>query len=104
MRAYRRSMGSAEPHHDEPHYDIVLKPQTADAEGHPEHGPVLRVMSVGPTGAHGETGYPRFAGEGVEADIDPRTLTVEAVTVDGEELPYGWVALVVTSDTDIDAA
>ncbi|WP_229711644.1 hypothetical protein [Streptomyces daqingensis] len=78
----------------EPHYDIVLKPQTADAEGHPVHGPVLRVMSVRATGALGETGYPRYAGEGVEADIDPRTRTVEAVTVDGEELPYGWVALI----------
>ncbi|HEV7627650.1 MAG TPA: hypothetical protein VGO89_14240 [Streptomyces sp.] len=91
-------MGSAELH-----YDIVLKPQTADVEGHPEHGPVLRVMSVRATGAHGETGYPRYAGEGVEADIDPHTLTVEAITVDGEELPYGWVALV-ADENDIETA
>jgi hypothetical protein len=82
----------------EPHYDILLQPQTADLEGHPEHGPVLRVISVAATGAHGETGYPRYAGEGVEADIDPRTRTVEAITVDGEELPYGWVALVAGED------
>lgn len=76
----------------EPRYDILLQPQTADFEGHPEHGPVLRVIAVRATGAHGETGYPRYAGEGVEADIDPLTRTVEAITVDGEELPYGWVA------------
>jgi hypothetical protein len=104
----------------EPHYDIVLRPQTADFEGHPEHGPVLRTLHVRATGAQGETGYPRYAGEGVEADIDPRTRTVEAVTVDGEELPYGWVALIApdggsgypgnsgdpgtTSGTDADAA
>lgn len=94
MRAYGRIMGSAEPH-----YDIVLKPQTADFEGHPRHGPVLRVMSVRATGAKGATGYPRYAGEGVEADIDPRTRTVEAITVDGEELPYGWVALVADEDS-----
>jgi len=98
MRDYRRNMGSGEPH-----YDIVLKPQTADIEGHPVHGPVLRVMSVRKTGALGVTGYPRYAGEGVEADIDPLTRTVEAVTVDGEELPYGWVALVADGD-DVDAA
>ncbi|MGH3313638.1 MAG: hypothetical protein ACRDP3_24150 [Streptomyces sp.] len=79
---------------DESHFDIVLKPQIADIEGHPEHGPELRVMSVRATGAQGASGYPRYAGEGVEADIDPRTRTVEAVTVDGEELPYGWVALI----------
>jgi hypothetical protein len=82
----------------EPHYDLLLKPQLADAEGHPDHGPVLRVITLGATGALGDTGYPRYAGEGVEADIDPRTRTVEAVTVDGNELPYGWVALVADGD------
>ncbi|OEU89349.1 hypothetical protein DB35_20495, partial [Streptomyces abyssalis] len=66
----------------ESHFDILLQPQTADFEGHPEHGPVLRVISVRATGAQGESGYPRYAGEGVEADIDPRTRTVEAITVD----------------------
>ncbi|NLU75366.1 hypothetical protein HCC61_22305 [Streptomyces sp. HNM0575] len=81
-------------HRGEPRYDIRLQPQTADFEGHPEHGPVLRVITVRATGAAGESGYPRYAGEGVEADVDPRTRTVEAITVDGEELPYGWVALI----------
>ncbi len=98
LSAYRRSMRSGERH-----YDILLKPQTADIEGHPVHGPVLRVMSVEATGSLGESGYPRYAGEGVEADIDPRTRTVEAVTVDGEELPYGWVALI-ADEKDLGAA
>ncbi|SCK53527.1 hypothetical protein [Streptomyces sp. WMMB 322] len=79
-------------------YDILLQPQTADIEGHPEHGPVLRVITVRATGAQGESGYPRYAGEGVEADVDPRTRTVEAITLDGEELPYGWVALIADQD------
>ncbi|OEU89348.1 hypothetical protein DB35_20490 [Streptomyces abyssalis] len=82
----------------ESHFDILLQPQTADFEGHPEHGPVLRVISVRATGAQGESGYPRYAGEGVEADIDPRTRTVEAITVDGDELPYGWVAEIAEED------
>lgn len=82
----------------EPRYDVLLQPQTADFVGHPEHGPVLRVITVRATGAHGETGYPRYVGDGVEADVDPRTRTVEAITVDGEELPYGWVALIADED------
>ena len=81
------------------HYDILLQPQTADVEGHPDHGPVVRVITVRATGSHGGSGYPRYAGEGVEADIDPRTRTVEAITVDGEELPYGWVASVADEDS-----
>ncbi|OEV12952.1 hypothetical protein K378_04664 [Streptomyces sp. Amel2xB2] len=85
-------------HTGEPRYDILLQPQTADYEGHPDHGPVLRALTVRATGAQGESGYPRYAGEGVEADIDPRTRTVEAITLDGEELPYGWVALVADED------
>lgn len=80
------------------HYDILLQPQTADFEGHPDHGPVLRVIGVRATGAVGESGYPRYAGEGVEAEIDPRTRTVEAITLDGSELPYGWVAEIAEED------
>ncbi|SCF93499.1 hypothetical protein GA0115255_111752 [Streptomyces sp. Ncost-T6T-2b] len=37
----------------------------------------------------GASGYPRYAGEGMEADVDPETRTVEAVLIDGEELDYG---------------
>ncbi|MFJ8821080.1 hypothetical protein ACIREE_04790 [Streptomyces sp. NPDC102467] len=71
---------------------IVLKPRLTDAEGRTDHGNVLRSLTVAATGAVGESGYPRYEGEGVQAEIDPRTRTVEALTVDGEELPYGWVA------------
>ncbi|MFJ9038849.1 hypothetical protein ACIRF8_19925 [Streptomyces sp. NPDC102406] len=71
---------------------VVLKPRLTDAEGRPDHGNPLRTVAVTATGAVGASGYPRYEGEGVQADIDPRTRTVEAVTVDGEELPYGWVA------------
>jgi len=83
-----------------PRYVIVLKPQTADAEGHPEHGPEVRTTPVEATGELGASGYPRYAGDGVVADVDPRTRTVEAATVDGAELPYGWVALVADENGD----
>ncbi|MEU6394064.1 hypothetical protein [Streptomyces sp. NPDC046939] len=73
-------------------YTVVLKPRVADEEGRPDHGNPLRTVPVTATGEEGASGYPRYAGEGVQADIDPRTRTVEAVTVDGEELPIGWVA------------
>lgn len=53
---------------------------------------MLRTALVVATGEYGASGYPRYEGEGVQADIDPETRTVEAVTLDGAELPYGWVA------------
>ncbi|MFF4666029.1 hypothetical protein [Streptomyces sp. NPDC001282] len=50
---------------------------------------VLRSAVVVATGETGASGYPRYAGEGVVADIDPATHTVEALLVDGAELDYG---------------
>ncbi|MFD7379620.1 hypothetical protein ACFY13_50080 [Streptomyces mirabilis] len=44
--------------------------------------------------ATGETGYPRYVGDGIVNDIDPLTRTVEAVLVDGAELDYGLNATV----------
>lgn len=41
------------------------------------------------TGETGASGYPRYAGEGMVADIDPATHTVEALLVDGAELDLG---------------
>ncbi|MFP3987223.1 hypothetical protein U9R90_06900 [Streptomyces sp. E11-3] len=73
-------------------FTVVLKPQLTDAEGHPDHGSALRSGTVEATGRAGESGYPRYEGEGITAEIDPATRTVEAVSVDGRELPYGWVA------------
>ncbi|GHC57422.1 hypothetical protein [Streptomyces cinnamoneus] len=77
-----------------PRYTVVLKPQLTDAEAHPRHGSPLRAAAVEATGELGVSGFPRYVGEGIEAEIDPETRTVEAVTVDGDELPYGWVAQV----------
>ncbi|MET8859366.1 hypothetical protein [Streptomyces sp. NPDC004579] len=54
----------------------------------------VRSADVEATGETGQTGYPRYAGEGIVADIDPRTRTVEAVLVDGSELDYGLNAIV----------
>ncbi|MFI1742623.1 hypothetical protein [Streptomyces sioyaensis] len=46
------------------------------------------------TGETGASGYPRYAGHGIVADIDPSTRTVEALLVDGAELDYGLIATV----------
>ncbi|MFM9371110.1 hypothetical protein [Streptomyces sp. Da 82-17] len=73
-------------------FTVVLKPQLTDAEGHLDHGTALRSATVERTGDTGASGFPRYEGDGVHVDIDPSTRTVEAATVDGEELPYGWVA------------
>ncbi|MGW0736796.1 hypothetical protein [Streptomyces sp. NPDC002851] len=73
-------------------FTVILKPQLTDTEGHVDHGGALRSATVEFTGRRGASGFPRYSGEGMVADIDPATRTVEAVTVDGYELPYGWVA------------
>ncbi|MFJ3925303.1 hypothetical protein [Streptomyces sp. NPDC090022] len=73
-------------------YTVVLKPQLSDTDGHTDHGAAMRSATVVATGATGASGSPRYEGDGVQVDIDPRTDTVEAATVDGRELPYGWVA------------
>ncbi|WP_055591425.1 hypothetical protein [Peterkaempfera griseoplana] len=78
-----------------PRYLLALKPRIADAEGHPDHGATLRTATVRATGELGVSGFPRYEGEGVLAEIDPGTRTVEAATLDGAELPYNWVLLVV---------
>ncbi|GGU58224.1 hypothetical protein GCM10010274_53950 [Streptomyces lavendofoliae] len=52
----------------------------------------IRSAVVEATGETGVSGYPRYAGEGMVADIDPETRTVEALLVDGAELDYGLSA------------
>lgn len=54
----------------------------------------MRSAVVEATGETGASGYPRYAGHGIVADIDPSTRTVEAMLVDGAELDYGLTALV----------
>ncbi len=84
-----------------PHrYTVALKPRITDAEGHPNHGSSLRTVAVEATGDLGVSGFPRYAGHGMQAEIDPQTGTVEAITVDGAELPYGWVADTVPDTND----
>ncbi|WP_326701320.1 hypothetical protein OG909_30830 [Streptomyces sp. NBC_01754] len=76
-------------------YEILLVPEHKEsATGAPEPGTALRSAVVAATGDTGASGYPRYTGEGVEADIDPATHTVEALLVDGAELDYGLIARV----------
>ncbi|MFJ3880107.1 hypothetical protein ACIPW5_21965 [Streptomyces sp. NPDC090077] len=73
-------------------YTVVLRPGPPGARDAKGHDPVLRTARVEATGSIGVSGYPRYEGEGIQAEIDPESRAVEAVTVDGEELPYGWIA------------
>ncbi|MFF7340914.1 hypothetical protein ACFZAT_26765 [Streptomyces sp. NPDC008163] len=63
-------------------------------------GAAIRSAVVVATGETGETGYPRYAGDGMVADIDPGTRTVEGLLVDGSELAYGLSARVAERGTD----
>ncbi|WP_079159383.1 hypothetical protein [Streptomyces griseus] len=70
-------------------YEILLFPEheESDADAHAP-GTAIRSGVVAATGETGASGYPRYAGDGMEADIDPSTHTVEALLVDGWELDY----------------
>ncbi|MEV7866473.1 hypothetical protein AB0P17_10285 [Streptomyces sp. NPDC088124] len=68
---------------------------TEEHEGPPWPENALRSAVVEATGDTGASGYPRYAGNGMEADIDPETRTVEALLIDGEELDYGMTVRVV---------
>ncbi|MEU5820044.1 hypothetical protein K388_04218 [Streptomyces sp. KhCrAH-43] len=63
-------------------------------------GAAVRSAVVTATGETGETGYPRYAGDGMVADIDPRTRAVEGLLVDGSELAYGLAARVTERDAN----
>ncbi len=56
----------------------------------------VRSAVVEATGEMGASGYPRYVGHGIVADIDPRTRTVEALLVDGAELDYGLTVRVIS--------
>ncbi|MEH6373203.1 hypothetical protein V7793_02385 [Streptomyces sp. KLMMK] len=84
---------SPQPTHSTPsRYTIALKPRVTDEEHHPDHGAALRTATVEATGEMGVSGFPRYEGEGIQAEIDPETQALEKVTVDGDALPYGWMA------------
>ncbi|MFD0021261.1 hypothetical protein [Streptomyces sp. NPDC058382] len=88
-------------------YEILLVPEFTDTKGSdaddsttPGPGSAIRSAVVDATGATGETGYPRYAGDGMVADIDPATHTVEALLVDGSELDYGLSVRISEKHTD----
>ncbi|MEU1365440.1 hypothetical protein ABZ454_04820 [Streptomyces sp. NPDC005803] len=82
----------------------VDEPDTKDAgPGSPGPGEAIRSAVVAATGETGESGYPRYAGDGMVADIDPATHTVEALLIDGSELDYGLSVRVSERNVDGDA-
>ncbi|MEW2180754.1 hypothetical protein AB0890_31065 [Streptomyces sp. NPDC005406] len=70
------------------------------AAGSLRPGAAIRSAVVAATGETGESGYPRYAGDGMVADIDPATHTVEALLIDGSELDYGLTVRVAERDVD----
>ncbi|MFI5762266.1 MULTISPECIES: hypothetical protein [unclassified Streptomyces] len=74
---------------------MSTEPQTFEILLVPEHvvdgsaDDAVRSAVVAATGQNGASGYPRYSGDGMVADIDPATRTVEALLVDGSELDYG---------------
>lgn len=80
-------------------YEILLVPEFAESGG-PEPGTAIRSAVVAATGDTGASGYPRYAGDGMEADIDPATHTVEALLVDGAEVDYGLTVRIAEKTED----
>jgi hypothetical protein len=78
-----------------PHFTILLVPEHVENGGESvAEDSAVRSGVVEATGETGASGYPRYAGNGFVADIDPSTRTVEALLVDGRELDYGLSARV----------
>lgn len=76
-----------------PHFKVLLFPEYIEGGGTvTDEGSAVRTAVVEATGETGASGYPRYAGDGMEADIDPSSRTVEALLVDGQELTYGLTA------------
>ncbi|GGT13455.1 hypothetical protein [Streptomyces purpureus] len=76
-------------------FEILLVPEHVEDRGDASvRDSAIRSAVVELTGEMGASGYPRYAGHGIVADIDPATRTVEALLVDGSELDYGLTALV----------
>ncbi|MFF8293366.1 hypothetical protein ACF068_29680 [Streptomyces sp. NPDC016309] len=76
-------------------FEILLVPEHVEGRDASDlAGDAVRSAVVEATGETGASGFPRYAGDGVEADIDPETRAVEALLVDGAELAYGLTARV----------
>ncbi|GGU73209.1 hypothetical protein FHX79_116316 [Streptomyces cavourensis] len=87
MRGPRRMSSVGTMSHPQSYELLLIPDHSRTRTGAP--GRPLRSAVVSATGETGASGYPRYTGEGMEADIDPETRTVEAVLVDGEELDPG---------------
>ncbi|MFJ9210176.1 hypothetical protein CU044_5470 [Streptomyces sp. L-9-10] len=79
---------------------LLVAEHTEGDEGPPSSANALRSALVEATGETGASGYPRYAGNGMEADIDPETRTVEALLIDGYEVDYGLSVRVVDAPAD----
>ncbi|MFE9857121.1 hypothetical protein [Streptomyces sp. NPDC005780] len=79
---------------------VAAENSGSHAAGTPRPGAAIRSAVVTATGETGESGYPRYAGEGMVADIDPATHTVQALLIDGSELDYGLSVRVSERNTD----
>ncbi|QIK10601.1 hypothetical protein SLV14_007485 [Streptomyces sp. Je 1-4] len=78
-------------------FTILLIPEhVEDRGGASVEDSAVRSAVVEATGEMGASGYPRYVGHGIVADIDPRTRTVEALLVDGAELDYGLTVRVIS--------
>ncbi|AZS69939.1 hypothetical protein DDE74_02310 [Streptomyces lydicus] len=78
-------------------FTILLLPEhVEDRGGASVEDSAVRSAVVEATGEMGASGYPRYVGHGIVADIDPRTRTVEALLVDGSELDYGLTVRVIS--------
>ncbi|MFJ3582269.1 hypothetical protein ACIPPS_08530 [Streptomyces sp. NPDC090127] len=76
-------------------YEILLVPEhVVDRGGASVEDSAVRTAVIEATGRTGASGYPRYEGHGIAADVDPETRTVEALLVDGRELDYSLTALV----------
>ncbi|MBT2443778.1 hypothetical protein J7E93_27505 [Streptomyces sp. ISL-36] len=76
-------------------FEIMLVPEhVEDRGGASVEDTAVRSAVVEATGRQGVSGYPRYEGHGIVAEIDPETRTVEALLVDGRELNYGLTALI----------
>lgn len=82
-------------------YEILLVPEFAERGNRDqEPGAAIRSAVVAATGETGASGYPRYSGDGMEADIDPATHTVEALLVDGAEVDYGLTVRIAEKSGD----
>ncbi|MET9375364.1 hypothetical protein ACFYV5_05075 [Streptomyces sp. NPDC003035] len=76
-------------------FEILIVPEHVEDRGDASvEDSAVRSAVVEATGRQGSSGYPRYEGHGLVAEIDPETRTVEALLIDGRELDYGLTALV----------